>query len=161
MDNPYATPDSALQQGLPPLHDPLDRIPASGSRRWVAHTIDNLLALSPVFGALVLAQVSGNHFLLNLMDNGLAGLLLAILSAFVYGSMEASGWEASIGKRLLGIRVIRTDGQPMTSAVALKRNFLKYIGLTVCGLLAFTVLRSSGRSLWDNASNTMVVRALK
>ena len=159
MDNPYHPPESELQ----PYAfggDEFGLIPATDSRRWVAHTVDNLLVIAPILGLAVAVDQIGGNTLSLMLDNGTSGLFIAILSATAYGAMEGSAWQATPGKRLLGLRVVRIDGEPVTMGGAIKRNMAKYLGLSFCGFLALTVIGSNGRGWWDKFADTIVTRRI-
>ena len=159
MDYPYYTPQSELE----PYAfggDALDLIPATDSRRWVAHTVDNLLVLAPVLGLAVAVDQIGGNTLSLMLDNGSSGLFIAMLSAAAYGAMEGSAWQATPGKRLMGLRVVCIDGEPVTMGGVSKRNMTKYLSLSFCGLLAFTVIGSNGRGWWDKFADTIVTRRI-
>jgi uncharacterized RDD family membrane protein YckC len=73
-----------------------------------------------------------------------------------FGAFEGSAWQASIGKRLLGLRVIEENGQPSSVNTAMWR----YLSLALtCGLGALPVLWSPDHlGLHDKWSRTRVVR---
>jgi uncharacterized RDD family membrane protein YckC len=73
-----------------------------------------------------------------------------------FGVCEGSAWQASIGKRLLGLRVIEETGQPSSVNTAI----LRYLSLAVtCGLGALPVLWSPDHlGLHDKWTRTRVVR---
>ena len=73
-----------------------------------------------------------------------------------FGACEGSAWQASIGKRLLGLRVIEENGQPVTQKTATWR----YLSLALtCGLGALPVLWSHDHlGLHDKWTRTRVVR---
>jgi hypothetical protein len=68
---------------------------------------------------------------------------------------------SSIGKRILGIRVIKEDGSPIDIVDSLTRNFIRYIDLLpgTC-LVGFVVMmfNEKSRRLGDYAAGTIVVR---
>jgi uncharacterized RDD family membrane protein YckC len=59
---------------------------------------------------------------------GLAATLLAFfLSAWFYGGLLETYWNGqTVGKRLMGIRVLSTDGQPINGLQAMMRNVLRF-----------------------------------
>lgn len=87
---------------------------------------------------------------------GTSGLL--VLGYFTW--LEAREGR-SLGKRALGLRVVRLDGQPVTAREAFLRNLVKVAPLllvldTLAMLLA---LRRERQRLSDRIANTAVVRA--
>lgn len=92
------------------------RLPTYAGRleRLFANLIDTLILIIP------------NGLLIHLIGaEGLATIFtfLAILAYYVY--FTASPWQATPGKRMLGIYVVRTDGRPLARRDALER-FLAY-----------------------------------
>ena len=64
----------------------------------------------------------------------------------------------SPGKKMLGLRVVRTGGQPINVIASLVRNLLKMVDLFfLIGILVMLLNRSS-RRLGDLAAGTLVVR---
>ena len=129
-------------------------------RRLPAYLIDmairlgwpsGMIAAILVFGA---AGVGGVGF-------GL-GLLLWFLLAWFYGGLFETFWNGQTpGKRMMGIRVVSIEGQPITPLQAVLRNILREIDaqplwLYQVGLLAAMSNRRFQR-LGDLACGTMVV----
>lgn len=73
--------------------------------------------------------------------------------------LEASAWQASIGKRLMSIRVVDLNGQRVTLARSAARNLLKFVSVLTFGIgfiiIAFT-RREQG--LHDILARALVVR---
>lgn len=64
----------------------------------------------------------------------------------------------SIGKRRLGLRVVRSDGQPINLTASLVRNLLRVVDLIgLIGVLVMIVDRRT-RRLGDLAAGTLVIR---
>ena len=153
MDNPYKPPSAEFV--LPPAHGrTLVHPPATALRRGFAAAIDQLLSilLTAVFMLPLAGETLDELWVSQLL--GVGGLLT---SSVIFGLLEGSRWQASPGKKLLGLRVIRLDGGPVHRGRALQRNLFKSIGLSACGLIVITVFTSPGRSIWDRATDTMVV----
>jgi len=167
VDNPYRTPDAELspvEAEYPPGGDVLDQwIPASNWNRLGGYLIDGFV----VFGiVLVLGFALG--IALELGGGGAAqfddvpdqvfGMVMMVPVALFFGFLEGSGLQASLGKKALGMRVVTLSGEELDLATAMKRNFVKWLGLGICGLLAFTVLGGEGSSAWDKVAGTRVVK---
>ncbi|MFZ4540288.1 MAG: RDD family protein [Rickettsiales bacterium] len=60
-----------------------------------------------------------------LRDEGLITVATFALSLAYYTHFTASGWQATIGKRILGLYVVRADGQALTKRDAVER-YLAY-----------------------------------
>ena len=57
-------------------------------------------------------------------------LLLWFALEWFYGGVLEAYWNGqTLGKRLMGIRVLRTDGQPINGLQAVMRNFLRLVDL--------------------------------
>ncbi len=92
------------------------RLPIYAGRleRLFANLIDTIILILP--GGLLSAMLDAD---------GLAMLGMFIMSAAYYTHFTASAWQATPGKRLLGIYVIRTDYRMLSQRDALER-FLAY-----------------------------------
>lgn len=136
---------------------------ASPTRRFVAHLIDH--ALFHMAATVLL-------FALLVRNDGGALLLAAIGGAGTLGLSLATGWSVqrsgqSLGKRLLGLRVVRADGRRIAlGRVILLRNLLPGLitAVPIAGLIfaiadCLFVLRDDGarRSLHDRMANSIVI----
>lgn len=88
---------------------------AGRAERFFAYLIDTLILLLP--GSLVVALLKGE-------DAAVVGVFLVSLGYYTY--FTASRWQATPGKRLLSIYVVRTDNRALTPRDALER-FLGFI----------------------------------
>ena len=84
-----------------------------------------------------------------------------VLGWFYFGLFEALWNGQTPGKRLMGIRVVSVEGQPITPFQAILRNILRIAdaqpaGLYLVGLVAAT-LNDRFQRLGDLPSGTMVV----
>ncbi len=91
--------------------------------------------------------------------SGVVYLLLAILS-FVYFIVMEAMWGATLGKMLLRLRVVKTDGSPISWSESVIRNLLRIIdGLFDYLVGAILIWTSPLRQrLGDRAAKTVVVR---
>ena len=65
-----------------------------------------------------------------------------------YGLMESSELQATVGKRVLGLRVVRTDGQPVSFGRASARFFAKILSsILLVGFLMAAFRRTSRRCM--------------
>lgn len=69
----------------------------------------------------------------------------------------------SIGKMLLGLTILKTDGSRLHTGDLVKRNILGYLVTAITLGVGFLIsgLNASGRSLHDFIGGTVVVRARK
>jgi uncharacterized RDD family membrane protein YckC len=122
-------------------------------RRVAAFAIDYLLALvgSAVLGGL--AQVSGL-----VGDDPRQLSLVALAAYFLYCTLlESSTWQATVGKRTLGLKVTNRRGERIGFARAAARFVTKLLSaLTLClGFLLVAVTRRR-QALHDLVAGTLV-----
>lgn len=101
---------------------------------------------------------------------GLAGIggleslvVFAIPLQFIYFLLLEANWNGqTIGKRALGIAVVKEDGSPIELGDSAVRNLLRYIDGIAYYLVGFIFLVISGRNqrIGDMVANTIVVRKL-
>jgi len=84
---------------------------------------------------------------------------IAIVVMGLYGAVaESSSWRATLGKRLMKIKVGDSVGKAIDGGVAFKRNVLKILVLNIVPLLGIWVLFDpKNRGLYDIFSKTLVV----
>jgi len=71
---------------------------------------------------------------------------------------EASPWQASLGKKLMRLKVVRNNGQPLSLKRAFMRNINKILSCAVLGLGLLWILLDRKRLAWhDILTDTMVV----
>lgn len=124
------------------------------------------LIIDTVIQALVLLPV-----LFVLLADGIAGtpetvaisLLLFIVLWLYYPAFELLRRGQTPGKRLQGIRVVRTNGQPAGLAPVMVRNLVRFVDVILLPFLALIsmVVTSRGQRLGDLAAGTIVVRERK
>ncbi|HJW45019.1 MAG TPA: RDD family protein [Lysobacter sp.] len=109
--NPYAAPNAPAMPELPPLPDSSQRPELAGrGERLLAKIVDRLLYLAcflPFFVAALMHEGPGL--------GGAAGLaaflgFAAMLGLFVYNLAMLGQSGQTLGKRWLGIRIVRSDG---------------------------------------------------
>ncbi|MGY8768335.1 MAG: RDD family protein [Pirellulales bacterium] len=100
-------------------------------RRLAAFLLDLGIRFAVLLGLWMIFACSGIVFGIagiNLMDIGIAILTLAyfVLDWF-YGSLFETFWNGQTpGKRLLSLRVLSADGEPINALQAFGRNLLRY-----------------------------------
>jgi uncharacterized RDD family membrane protein YckC len=150
---------SALLSGEAPI------IYAGFWRRFVSALIDALAMTFPVvlgimIGVVVVRLVSASKG----YDPTAAILVVllvvpAVVSLFYFVLMESSPWQATVGKKALGLYVCDIEGHRLTLSRALGRTLAKYlssltvgIGYVMCG---FTKKR---QALHDIIARCLVLR---
>lgn len=72
--------------------------------------------------------------------------------------MEGSKLQATLGKKIMGIRVIRDDGEDLTMATSIIRNMFKIVSYIPCALGFIWILFSSEKKGWhDYIAQTSVI----
>jgi len=94
-------------------------------RRLPAYLVDLLLRV--VVSLVTMLCLALGFGLIGLEGMGVGiGLVLWFAMAWFYGGLFESYWNGQTpGKRMLGIRVVSTDGQPITALQAILRNVLR------------------------------------
>ena len=105
------------------------------------------------------AGLASNHTLVVMLALFLV-LQLVIEWGYFIGSEMVTGGR-SLGKGLMGLRVVRDGGLPITLRESVVRNLLRMVDILpssyVVGLIAI-VMSSEGKRLGDLAAGTIVVR---
>ena len=85
-------------------------------------------------------------------------LLLALILGYYIVCESATG--ATLGKRMVGIRVVGEDGEQVTFGAAVVRNLLRLVDAFFFYLVGFffAILSTRGQRLGDRAAHTIVVR---
>lgn len=133
--------------------------------RFVAVALDALIVLAPLFVVVGLLSGSGYRRELNGQTSvgidlgGSAFLLLIALGLGYYIVCEAAT-GATLGKRMVGIRVVGEDGEHVTFGAAVVRNLLRVVDALFFYLVGFVsaILSTRGQRLGDRAARTIVVR---
>jgi uncharacterized RDD family membrane protein YckC len=84
--------------------------------------------------------------------------LLALGVGYYVVCEAATG--ATLGKRMVGIRVVDEDGDSVTLGASIIRNLLRLVDALFFYLVGFlfAVISSRGQRLGDRAAHTIVVR---
>ncbi|MCY1074661.1 RDD family protein [Archangium lansingense] len=143
--------------------------PAPRTTRLLAQLVDSLVMSVPLFVAmgiflvLMLAKV-GDDESRALIGVGMFGLaFLMSLGVLGYQAYQTVVTGQSIGKRMMGIRVVRNDGsQADFVRVILLRNVVPYLVNLGCGLFWFVdvlfIYAEDQRCLHDHIADTRVVK---
>ncbi|MFB6183303.1 MAG: RDD family protein [Haloarculaceae archaeon] len=134
--------------------------------RIVAQIIDNIIAFVLFF--VILAVVGGIGGILGGATNssgimgafGLLGFLLAFVATIGYGLLLEGFWDGkTVGKALLGIKVVKEDGGECDIGAAAIRNVLEIIDGLFYYVVGFAFMASSDKRqrLGDRIAGTVVV----
>ena len=130
-------------------------------RRLPAFLIDLVIRLLLAAGGLIATSIFFGAAGLNELGFGLT-LLLWFFLAWFYGGLFETFWNGQTpGKRLMNIRVVSIEGQPITPLQAILRNILREVDaqpfwLYQVGLLA-AMSNPRFQRLGDLACGTMVI----
>ncbi len=140
---------------------------ASFWRRALAALVDFPLAclftvlfvLVVTVAALLIAEVMGARAETEQEIGEALALAAGVISQWLYfGLSESSRWQATLGKRILGIRVTDFEGNRINFQKATNRYFAKYLSALPAGLGFAKVLLSENRqALHDSLAGTLVL----
>jgi len=172
-NSPYAPPVAALVS-FEPVHAGAEVVHAGFWKRVAASTIDGILMTLVLVMVLALGAVLlgiGMKSVANDLASGAIGgfFILGVygvpivLQAIYFTWMHASGHQATLGKRAVGIKVVQGNGQRIGTGRSLGRwAGYFFMHLFSCGITslisAFTVgLGLRKQALHDMAADTLVV----
>lgn len=159
-DNPYASPEN---DEAPAPRQTGDLNLADRATRLVAVIVEGIIVSIPLFFVAMLAAVTGpgggqeTMFLL---------LFVVILIYLLINLRFIFKYQQTIGKRIMNIKVVRTDGSPCSGARYL---FLRIILIQIMAGVPFIggifalldplmIFRESRQCLHDNIADTIVVK---
>ena len=133
--------------------------------RFVAVLLDGLIVFLPLGIAVGLltgggyAQRGDGYSNAGINIGGNAFWLLLALGVGYYIVCEAAT-GATLGKRIVGIRVLGEDGEQVTFGAAVVRNLLRLVDALFFYLVGvlFALTSARGQRLGDRAAHTIVVR---
>jgi uncharacterized RDD family membrane protein YckC len=133
--------------------------------RFVAVLLDAAIVFFPA--AIVVGLLSGGGYTetgrgyanAGIRVGGTASWLLLALGLGYYIVCEAAT-GATLGKRMVGIRVVGEDGEHLTFGAAVVRNLLRLVDCLFFYLVGaiFALTSPRGQRLGDRAAHTLVVR---
>lgn len=160
--NPYAAPQAAI---VPDALDGGAAAPAARSQRLRAAIVDYLIFVVPVAIMVIpMALFRGSHLVNNLaMPAGGLG----VLGLLAWNGLLLARNGQTIGKRSVGIRVVRTDGADagfvrlffLRGGLAWLITALPAIGGLFALVNALFIFRNDRRCLHDLIADTRVVEA--
>jgi uncharacterized RDD family membrane protein YckC len=131
-------------------------------RHWPLFRTEEVL-LTPGFLALGMQMLYRSS--LASLDGGMVTGLISALGLLVTGGWIFYNWvyvyahdRQSLGKYLIGLRVRRVDGVPMSYGVAIRRHLLGYpLSILLLGLGILPIVRDPRRQGWhDRLAGTLV-----
>lgn len=167
-----AAAQHALLRDLAPVLERIDAqgLPAAVKAEVEAGNLDSAADLLAAVDLLVALDLGGGEprqlqpnvvrlDVARLIPNAIRTAALFFVPA-IYFAVATSRWGTTIGKRLLGLRVVRLDGRPLSLFEGIER-FGAYFGiLGTLGLGFFDLWRDPNRRLGhDRAVDTVVIRS--
>jgi uncharacterized RDD family membrane protein YckC len=173
---PPPPPASSPYPSAPPISEPYGAgaptgITADLAGRWArffAALIDGVI--TNVISFAIAAPLVGAGSYYGTGSKGLGSRLganaIMVVIAIVYYFFQHGRWGQTIGKRVLGIRVVRSqDGGPISYGTAAWRVVFEYlIALVTCGIgalvdVAWILWDPRKQALHDKVAKTYVVKA--
>ncbi len=160
---------TAVQSHTNRVPDTADKIEYAGFwLRFLAGTVDVALE---AFGALLITlaidfvlQHFGRSFGIDRWNakvfTGFAYISILAVGSWLYCAfMESSAWRATVGKRLLGLQVMDTEGRRISFGQATVRHFMKFLSL-FCLMIGFLMAGWTKRrqGLHDIPTDCLVIR---
>ena len=134
--------------------------------RFVAVLLDALIVFFPagiVFGLLTGGGYAerGDGYATAGVDLGSTVFWLLVGSGVAYYIVCEAATGATLGKHMVGIRVVGEDGEHVTFGAAVVRNLLRLVDALFFYLVGFlfAIVSTRGQRLGDRAAHTIVVRS--
>jgi uncharacterized RDD family membrane protein YckC len=132
--------------------------------RFLAYLIDTvvmsavLLPLGAVLGVVMVATDAGQNASILALE-GLIRIVSIIVGWLYFALLESSPWQATVGKKLLGLRVIDLNGNRISFGKASGRYFGKILS-TLILFIGFIMVAFSDKkqALHDVLAGTLVVK---
>jgi uncharacterized RDD family membrane protein YckC len=133
--------------------------------RFVAVLLDAVLVFLPI--AIVVGLMTGGGYAERQSGSGNAGVvvgtrgfLMVLALGLTYYILCEALTGMTVGKRMVGIKVAREDGEHVTFGGAVVRNLLRPVDALFFYLVGFAFAMTSprGQRLGDRAAHTIVVR---
>ena|ERR1019366_6444626 len=140
--------------------NPMYAAPQYQSQPQLQYVSVGMRFLALLIDGIILGVVDGIIYaLLHSASPGAAGTIGGLIAiAYTFGLEATQG--ATLGKRLLGLRVVKMDGSPIGWSESIIRNLLRIVdglfGYLVGAILIWT--SPQRQRLGDRLANTVVVR---
>lgn len=145
-----AAPRSTVRPSIPPAQGHAMESRAGFGVRAGAILIDGVI--------LVAAQIVAGGILSVVIGDALASLVMMIASVAYFVVLHSGPQAATIGKRVLGLRLVRDDGAPITPMLALGRYCAAGLSALILCVGYLMALRADRKTLHDILCATHVVR---
>lgn len=177
LHSPYTAPAASTSYGATAVVDGHEVVYAGFWKRFAAASIDGLIMSSVLLVVFLVGVLMFGGFAsfaggLGSPDASAGMMVFLVVGIYIFPIIvqalyftwtQASLSQASLGKRAVGIKVVRTDGQRMSTARSFGRwagMFLSYlvscgVAYLVSGIMAGVTMRK--QALHDLVSDTLVV----
>lgn len=142
---------------------PTTPVVVGSGRRAAAWIIDLAVMWIMIFVAVfsfgILAVVSGDS---SVEDDAVDSVWLLFVLAFIfYPAIAEAKAGATLGKRMLGLRVVREDGSKLDGGSAFVRSLFRLVDLIPWGLIGIILIETSAKKqrLGDRIAHTVVIRS--
>ena len=99
-------------------------------------------------------------FLAQLLNDFTVSLILLVIIWLYYALLESSPWQASLGKRLMGLKVVDKRGRRLTFSKATKRLLVRLVTNVAFYIGFFTAAFDKHKeTLHDKVSHSLVISA--
>ena len=122
--------------------------------RFFAYLIDGIMLFIPIHMLISGMELRYGSFQVN--------LTAIIVGTAYYVLMEGSEQQATIGKSVMGLKVVRENGKRMTYGIAAKRHLFKIISILPLGLGILAIIFDKRNQAWHDAfTSCYVIRKVK
>lgn len=112
--------------------------------RLMAYLIDGIMLFIPIY--MIVLGFDFRHY-----SNIKINIITFIIGTAYYVLMEGAEQQATIGKSLMGLKVVRENGKRMTYGIALKRHLFKIISILPLGLGILAIIFDKRNQAWHDA----------
>jgi len=128
-------------------------------RRFLASAIDGLVVLLLIVPpAVTISTMGGIGGRGEIIADLMQPFLLILIPWIYWACLESSKWQATIGKKAIGIAVTDTEGNPISFGKATVRHFGKFISAAIV-LVGFIMagFTAKRQSLHDVLARCVVI----
>jgi uncharacterized RDD family membrane protein YckC len=138
------TMDAPRAETLPAAMPPQQDLSQYDSRRAIARAVDGVFVGAP--------------FLIPVLGLGFALSVAIVAVSLLYFFLCEALWGCTLGKRLLGVRVLMRDGEPATAKAVALRTSTRIVEDGPIGLAVFLASGKRRGRLGDMLGDTIVAR---
>jgi uncharacterized RDD family membrane protein YckC len=137
---------------------------ATFGQRFLAYVIDSILMaaiflpLGFAFGVFIgMSGLEGDE-MISLVASGIINLISLIATWLYSAILESSAWQATVGKKVFGLRVTDLSGNRIGFGRATGRHFGKYLSSVICVIgFIMAAFTEKKQGLHDILAGTLVV----